>query len=180
MRSPFYLKIFQTPTGREVQVCIAPPHQFVFNHQQQLLPDWNQSVAHLIVVLQQSSISLKESNFEVAQEKDNLRAEFIRFGCTVIFGLRAQGYKSDLFDPRTGQALLAPQGKLTLNDNAVVQALLDYPVVSYQNCSLLTHPLWGNKVYPSTMATVADQKRTQFCLEQVAASQKWITKSRDY
>lgn len=180
MRSPSYLKIFQTPADRKVQVCVAPPPQFVLNHQQQLLPGWNQSVAHLIVVLQQSSISLKESNFEVAQEKDNLRAEFIHFGCTVIFGLRAQGYMSDLFDPRTGHPLLAPQGKLTLNDNAVVKALLNYSVVSYQNCSLLTHPKWGNKVYPSTIATVADQKQTQFVLEQVAAAQKWIIKSRDY
>lgn len=180
MRSPSYIKVFQTATGREVQVCVASPHKFVLNHQQQLLPGWNKPIANLILLLQQSSISLKKSNLEVAREKDTLRAEFIRFGCRVIFGLQAQGYMSDLFDPRTGHPLLAPQGKLTLNDNAVVKALLNYSVDSYQNCSLLTHPEWGNKVYPSTIATVADQKQTQSWLKKVAAEQKWIIKFSDY
>lgn len=180
MSSPSYLKIFQSPTGREVQVCVSSPHQFVLSHQQQLLPGWNQPIANLILLLQQSSISLKESNLEVAQEKDSLRAEFIRFGCSVIFGLQARGYMSDLFDPRTGHPLLAPQGKLTLNDNAVVKALLNYSVVSYQNCSLLTHPEWGNQVYPSTIVTVAAQKQIQSCLKQVTTEQEWMIKSRDY
>ena len=170
------IRTFQTPTGKKVQVCLAQPHQFILNHQQELLPDWNFPIAHLILLLQQSSISLKEYNAEVAQEKDNLRAKFIHFGCDLIFGLQEQGYSSDLFDPRTGYPLLASQGKLTLDDNAIVKALLNYPVVSYRNCSLLTHPMWGNNVYPSTIVTVAPQNEVEILIERIAVAQQWIIK----
>lgn len=155
MRSPFSLKTWQKPSGKEVQVYIAAPHQFVIDHQQELLADWNLSPANLILFLQRSSISLKESSLEVAQEKDILRQDFIRFGCNLIFALQDRGYKSDLFDPRTGYPLLTRPGALRLDDNAVVKALLNYPVISYKSCSLIVHPLWGNYVYPSTIVSSA-------------------------
>lgn len=180
MRSPSIVRTFQTTTGQEIQVCLASPHQFILNHQQQLLPDWKIPIAHLILLLQQSSVSLKEFNFQVAQEKDNLRANFIRFGCDLIFALQDRGYKSDLFDPRTGYPLFSRQGKLTLNDNEVVKALLKYPLASYKNCSLLTHPVWGNNVYPGTIATVAPQNKIDFLMERFATKQCWIVQLNDF
>jgi hypothetical protein len=155
MRSQPLVKTWKTMPGKEIQVCITPPHQFIVDHQQELLPDWNVSVAHLILFLQQSSISLQESNTRVAQEKDSLRLEFIRFAGELVYALQDQGYKSDLFDPLTGYPVYTQIGRLTLDDNAVVKTWLNYSVVDYQNCSLLLHPLWNHNVYPSTMVTSA-------------------------
>ena len=155
MRSPINLKTWQKQAGKEVQVYICVPHQFIIAHHQQLLPDWDLSPANLILFLQRSSVSLQESSLKVAQEKDILRQDFIRFGCNLIFALQDRGYKSDLFDPRTGYPLLTRPGALKLDDNAVVKALLNYPVISYKSCSLIVHPLWGNCVYPSTIVSSA-------------------------
>ncbi|MGL6345086.1 MAG: methylmalonic aciduria and homocystinuria type D protein [Waterburya sp.] len=173
MRSLPNLRTFQSQTGKGIQICLAPPHNFILQHQRQLLPDWNVPISHLILLLQQSAISLSECNPKVAAEKNNLRAKFISFGCNLIVALQAQGHKGDLFDPRTGYPLYTSQGKLTLDDNAVVKALLNYPVVGYQNCSLLTHPIWNNHVYPGTIAVSAPQKLVESLLEQEIINQKW-------
>lgn len=140
---------------KQVQIYLASPHKFFLDRQQQLLPDWDIPATFLILYLQRSHLSLKEVTQEVTQAKDLLRSKFIRFGCNLIFALQDRGYKSDLFDPRSGYPLLARQGKLTLDDNAVVKALLNYSVVSYKNCFLLDHPTWGNNIYPSTIVTSA-------------------------
>jgi Methylmalonic aciduria and homocystinuria type D protein len=143
--------------GIDVEVYLASPHQFFVEHQQQLLPNWNAPATLLILCLQRSPISLKAPTNEVAQAKDCLRARFIRWGFSLILSLQEQGYKSELFDPRTGYPLLAQLGELTLDDNAVVKALLDYPITAYQNCTLINHPIWGERVYPSTIVTSAPQ-----------------------
>jgi hypothetical protein len=173
MRSQIYSQIFQTPTGTSVQVCLNRPHQFMIDNQQQLLPNWNTSVTYIIILLQQSRFSLKQISSDVAHEKDNLRTKFIRFGCNLIFSLKDCNYQSDLFDPRTGYPLLTRQGKLALNDNAVVEALLGYPLTSYHNCSLLTHPIWENAVYPSTVITSAPLETLNPIIDGVVALQGW-------
>ena len=173
MRSPTKTSRWQTLEGSQVQICCALPHQFVLNNQQQLLPTWDVAVTTLILVLQESSISLRESNLEVAQEKDNLRAKFIRFGCDLVFLLGDRGYLSDLFDPRTGYPLLAQPGKSRLDDNAVIKAILNYPLISYYNCSLIVHPTWGNNVYPSTVVTSAPAEVVNLIIKQVSANQSW-------
>ena len=152
MRS-LWLKTYSTQSGKEIQVCIAVPHKFIVDRQQQLLPDWNVAISYLILILQQS-VSLEENSEVVAKEKDRLRAKFISAGCSLILELEDRGYRSDLFDPRTGYPLLTRSG-LALDDNAVVKAILNYPVTSSGQCCLITHPVWGNNVYPSTIATSA-------------------------
>jgi Methylmalonic aciduria and homocystinuria type D protein len=164
-----------TSSGKEVDVCVASPHQFAIAHQQQLLPGWEIPLSYLILVLQQSSISLKDSSSKVTVEKDRLRAELIHFGCNLIFALRGQGYSSDLFDPRTGYPLLAHQGMIW-DDNAVVQALLNYPLIDYQQCSVITHPIWQHHVYPGTIATTAPQGIVKSSLEQAIVTQNWQLK----
>ncbi|NJK55728.1 MAG: methylmalonic aciduria and homocystinuria type D protein [Pleurocapsa sp. SU_5_0] len=179
MRSPpnlvFKLNILNPSSKKEVDVCVASPHQFAIEHQQQFLPAWSTPLSYLILVLQQSSISLKESTIEVAAEKERLRAEFISFGCSLIFALQDRGYSSDLFDPRTGYPLLASQD-MTWDDNAAVKALLNYPVVNYQQCSLITHPIWQDHVYPSTIATTAPQVLVASGLKQAIVTQNWQLK----
>ncbi len=155
-------------SGREIQVCITPPHQFALRQQQKLLPSWDVPISYLILVLQQSSISLKESTSKVTQEKDYLRANFLRFGCDLILALQDRKYKSDLFDPRTGFPLFC-HGEMTWDDNAVVKALLNYPVISYRQCSLLLHPVWKHNVYPATIVTSAPLDIVESCTIQTIA-----------
>ena len=153
MRS-LWFKTYYRGSLREVQVSIAFPNQFVLDRQQQLLPDWNVTISYLILILQQSVVSLENHSDRVKKEKDYLRAKFISVGCNLIFRLQDRGYQSDLFDPRTGYPFFTRSG-LALDDNAVVKAILNYPVTSSGQCSVITHPTWGNNVYPSTIATSA-------------------------
>ncbi len=136
------------------------------DNQDKLLPTWDVPISYLILILQRSRISLSESSAEVTQEKDRLRARFIRLGCNLIFALQDRGAKSDLFDPRTGYPLLASTDQV-LDDNAVVEALLGYSVISYRNCTLLTHPVWGNQVYPSIVATSGSLEVVELCVQQI-------------
>ncbi len=176
MRSLPNLKTYTTKSAQQVQICIAPPHQFLLNRRQKLLPDWKVLISYLILILQQSSIPLKESSPEVILEKNDLRAKFMLFGRSLIFALQAQEYQSDLFDPRTGYPLLARPG-IAFDDNAVVKAILKYPVISHQQCSLLIHPVWGNKVYPSTIVTSAPANILNSCLLLAIANQNWQLKN---
>jgi hypothetical protein len=176
MRSPpnvlLEINIFNPSSTREIDIAIASPHQFAMEHQRQLLPGWDNPLSYLILVLQQSSISLQASTAAVAREKERLRAEFIRFASGLIFALQDQGYSSDLFDPRTGYPLLASQD-MAWDDNAAVKALLNYPLVSYQQCSLIAHPIWEHHVYPATAVTTATLSMLESCLKQAIIKQNW-------
>lgn len=165
-------KTYSTLSGTEIQISVAPPHQFALDYQRQLLPNWNVPISHLILILQQASLSLKETTTEVSQEKNHLRSSFIRFGCDLIFALQDRQYQSDLFDPRTGYPLL-DSPDLSWDDNAAVQAVLGFPVLNYNHCSLLTHPVWNHQVYPSTVATSAPQNIIECCLEQLIKRYRW-------
>lgn len=162
MRSQYQQAKF---SNQNIEVYLAPPHRFFLEQQEQFIPHWNFPVTFLILFLQKSSISLKEFNPNVTQEKARLRSNFIRFGCELIFTLKDKGYQSDLFDPRTGYPLFSQPGKLTIDDNAVVKALLNYPVTSYKDCSLLAHPIWNHCIYPSTIATTAPNDLLEFLIK---------------
>lgn len=151
----FTIKTFKTSDQREIQICIAPPHQFLLKYQQQLLPAWDTPVVTVILCLQQSAISLEESNHEVTQQKEQLRIKFIHWGCNLVHALQAQGYRSDLFDPRNGYPWFSSPGKLTFDDSAAVHALLHFPLKKSQNCSLIEHPTWKHNIYPGTVVTDA-------------------------
>jgi hypothetical protein len=168
----FKLNVFNTSSGKEVDIYVVSPHQFAIANQRQLLAGWQTPLSYLILFLQQSSISLKDLTREVAGEKERLRTEFIRFGSNLIFALQDQEYRSDLFDPRTGFPLLAPQN-MTWDDNAAVNALLKYPLVSYQQCSLIAHPIWGDYVYPATIATTAPLSPLKLSLKQAIINRNW-------
>ena len=152
-----WMKTYHTSSDREVQIAIASPHQYVRDSQQQLLPDWNVAINYLILILQQSVVSLESQSDLVKKEKDRLRTKFISAGCSLILELQNRGYQSDLFDPRTGHPFFTRSG-LAFDDNAVVKAILNYSITSSGQCSLITHPVWGNNVYPSTIATSAPLK----------------------
>ena len=149
------IDIFITPSNTEVEVCLASPSQFILQHQSELLPEWQTPIEQVVLLLQESNLSFKGSEQEVVVEKDRLRTIFLRFGANLIFALQDRGYKSDLFEPRTGYPWLTQPGSMTLDDNAVVEALLNYPAINYKDCSLLNHPRWGDRIYPGTIVTLA-------------------------
>ncbi|MEL6928812.1 MAG: methylmalonic aciduria and homocystinuria type D protein [Cyanobacteria bacterium J06600_6] len=173
--SPIELKILDLSSSKNIDVCVASPHKFLVENQSQLLPDWDNRVNSLILVLQQSSISFQASIPQVAREKNLLRAKFIRFACNLMFALQDRGYASDLFDPRTGYPLFASPGT-AFDDNAAVKAVLNYPVVNYEQCSLITHPRWEHHVYPGTIATVAEWQQIKPCMQEAIANQNWSPK----
>ena len=159
---------YHTRSNKEIQIAIAVPHQYVLDHQQQLLPDWNVAISYLILILQQSIVSLEEKSDRVEREKDRLRAKFISVGSSLILELQNQGYQSDLFDPSTGYPR-STRSELALDDNAVVKAILNYPVTRSGQCCLITHPVWGNNVYPSTIATSAPKRAIVASLSPIIA-----------
>ena len=149
------IDIFITPSNTEVEVCLASPSQFILQHQSELLPGWQTPIEQVVLLLQESNLSFKGSSRDILAEKDRLRSHFLRFGANLVFALQDRGYKSDLFDPRTGYPWLTQLGSMTLDDNAVVTALLNYPAVNYKDCSLLNHPRWSDRIYPGTIVTTA-------------------------
>lgn len=163
---------YSSPWGTEIEIFITTPHQFAREQQNLFFPSWDQALSYLILVLQRSSLPLSRTTPQVALEKNRLRANFISFGRDVITSLQSQQYLSDLFDPVTGHPLLS-NSDLVWDDNATVQALLNYPVISWQNCCLLQHPVWNHDVYPATIATSAPQATIKFCLVQILAKYDW-------
>ncbi len=170
MRSLLSSEIYQTAWG-EVQVCIALPYSFVVEQQQQLL-DWDVAVSYLIPILQRSSVPLDKPTGEAAIEKDRLRARFLRFGCSLVFALQDLGYSSDLFDPRTGYPLIARRG-IAFDDNAAVAAILNYEKIEAGECSLLVHPFWQYRVYPSSIITAAPLEAIEFQLKRILLERGW-------
>ncbi len=173
MRSHTDIKHFLTPAAREIQIYIDRPSQFMIDNQRQLLPTWDVSIGYAIVVLQKSRLPLADVNPDVIQEKNYLREQFLRFGCDLIFQLRDCNYKSDLFDPRSGYPLINSRGNLTLNDNAVVNALLGFTITKDNNCSLLTHPQWETAVYPSTIVSTASLEILESMLLKITTVKGW-------
>ena len=165
---------YQTATGK-VQIWLTPPHQFFLDHQQLLL-DWDVPVSYLILFLQQSAVSFQVPGDRVALEKDRLRKKSLRFGSNLIFSLQDLGYPSDLFDPRTGYPLIARQGMIC-DDNAVAKAILNYETIKQGQCSILIHPVWQDRVYPSTIVTSAPQKVIQGQIANIANALSWNLKS---
>ena len=162
-----------TPVGREIQIYIDRPSDFMIDNQQQLLPSWDVLVTYAIVVLQKSRFPLTDIERDVIREKNYLREQFLRFGCDLIWQLRDRNYKSDLFDPRSGYPLISSPGNLTLNDNAVVNALLAFNLTKYKNCSLLIHPQWKTAVYPSSIVSTAPREILESMLLKTTTVKKW-------
>jgi Methylmalonic aciduria and homocystinuria type D protein len=138
-----------------LQYSIHPPSPFIDRHRVDLLPDWNVPVASLMVVLQTCSVSLQEMTSETEHQKQLLRRRFLRLLKPLTADLRAAGYAADGFDPRTGKPCHSRPGPLTLDDVAVVQAVLGYPLVLMGGCHLIRHPVWGCGVFPSVLVSEA-------------------------
>lgn len=172
MSSQLYLNLIAS-TDTAVEIYLFPPSQFIIDNQKKLLPTWDKPVTQVILVLQQSRLSLELSSDAVAWEKDRLREQFFRLGCGLIFRLRDRNLLSDLFDPRSGYPFISREGEIALSDAALVEALLRLDVIDYGDCSLITHPRWGSALYPATIVTAASQEAIEPILNEMLALLEW-------
>jgi Methylmalonic aciduria and homocystinuria type D protein len=147
-----------------LQYSIHRPSPFIHHHRVDLLPDWQVSVGSLMVILQTCPVSLDETTPATEHQKRRLRRRSLRLLEALTACLHRAGYAADGFDPRTGQPFCSQPGTLTLDDVAVVQAVLGYPLVARGGCHLIQHPVWGCCVFPSVLVSEASPK----ALEEIA------------
>lgn len=153
-------------------MSVHRPSLFIVQNLERVLPEWNQPVLWVVIVLQQSRYELVAKTPAVEREKERLREKFMRFGFDVAFNLHDRGFSSNLIDPRTGYPLLSRPGEIPHDDTAVVKALLGFPIIR-NKCRVLEHPIWGKAVYPSTLLTSAPPKVIKPVLKSVAALHGW-------
>lgn len=138
-----------------LQYSIHQPSAFINTHRAALLPDWQTSVQSVMVILQPCSVELNEITPVTEQHKRQLRRRFLHWAKQLIAALHQEGYVADGFDPRTGLPYYSSPGSLTLDDVAVVQSVLGYPLVPSGECRLVEHPIWGCGVFPSVVVSAA-------------------------
>lgn len=138
------------------QYSIHPPSQFLGTHLDQLLPDWSCPARSVLIVLQPCECDLLARSPAAENQKRLLRRQFLQVGYRIATQLRETGYAVAVFDPRTGLPLFSRPGTLRLDDVAVVQASLGYPITASHGCSIVLHPLWGAAVYPSILVSSAE------------------------
>jgi Methylmalonic aciduria and homocystinuria type D protein len=139
----------------DLQYSIHQPNAFINHHRVDLLPDWSVSVESVMVILQPCSVALNEITPVTEQQKQQLRRRFLYWAKKLIAALKQEGYAADGFDPRTGHPHYSRSGALTLDDVAVVQSVLGYPLVPSGECRLVEHPIWGCGVFPSVVVSSA-------------------------
>jgi Methylmalonic aciduria and homocystinuria type D protein len=142
-----------------LQYSIHRPSSFIHRHRVDLLPDWQVSVSSLMVILQTCPVSLYEVTPATEYQKRRLRRRSLCLVKTLITSLQDAGYAADGFDPRTGKPFYSRPGSLTLDDVAVVQSVLGYPLVASGDCYLIKHPAWGCCVFPTVLVSEASPQR---------------------
>jgi Methylmalonic aciduria and homocystinuria type D protein len=142
-----------------LQYSIHRPSAYIHRHRIDLLPDWQVSVSSLMVILQTCPVSLYEASPATEYQKRRLRRRSLCMVKKLIAGLQDAGYAADGFDPRTGKPFYSKPGLLTLDDVAVVKAVLGYPLVASGDCHLIQHPAWGCCVFPTVLVSEATPAR---------------------
>ncbi|MGF1537016.1 MAG: methylmalonic aciduria and homocystinuria type D protein [Elainellaceae cyanobacterium] len=133
---------------------VHPPTPYIDRHWPHLLPDWLEPVGSVILLLQKAPQPLMALSASAEASKVQLRDRALVLGNRVQTALQNQGYRAALFDPKTGLPAAGIPGK-SLDDVAVVQALLGYRAVREGTCACICHPSWGFAVYPTTLLCAA-------------------------
>jgi Methylmalonic aciduria and homocystinuria type D protein len=170
------------PTGYGMiglQYSIHRPSAYINQHRSDLLPDWQVPVSSMMLVLQPCSVALNQTTPDTEQQKQFLRRRFLHLSKRLIISLKEEGYAADRFDPRTGRPYYSRSGPLTLDDVAVVKALLGYRLIPAGACHLIEHPTWGCGVFPSVVVSSAPTEVLGAIADQVWHSRKLIIKPLD-
>lgn len=153
-----------------VEYSVHIPSKFINTNVCQLLPDWIVPVLSVLIVFQRSPILLAEKTKETEFYKQQLRSQFMQLGRRIVLSHKYKGYRAEIFDPRTGYPLLSQPGLLRLDDVAVVQTSLGYPLTETGGCRIIEHPTWGNAVFPSVLLSSATPTVTEAIAENVIAN----------
>lgn len=137
------------------QYSVHEPSPFMVSHGADLLPDWTVPIASLLVVLQYCPVSLCEVTPKTQYYKDKLRQSFLELSHPLVQQIQQQGYCAEPFDPKTGYPYHSRPGSLSLDDVAVISAVLGYPCLVSGECRLIQHPIWGDGVFPSVIVSTA-------------------------
>ncbi|MGB8701872.1 MAG: methylmalonic aciduria and homocystinuria type D protein [Thermosynechococcaceae cyanobacterium] len=138
-----------------VQYSIHKPSAFINLHWADLLPDWPGPVASVLVILQPCSVALNHITPESEQQKQRLRRRALYLSRQLIAALEQADYWAEGFDPRSGLPGRSRPGLMTLDDVAVVQAVLGYRLIASGDCRLIEHPTWGCRVFPCVVVSTA-------------------------
>ena len=157
-----------TPMGIEYSAHLPSP--FIISHTAQLLPDWLVPIFSVLIVMQRCQVELLDRNPETEVQKQVLRRQFIAFGRQVAGQLDFLGHRTEVFDPKTGQPLLSQPGATLLDDVAVVQAMLGYPLIETGGCWLIEHPRWGTAVFPGVLMSSAQPELVVAIANQVTST----------
>lgn len=150
-----------------MQCTVHTPNAYLCTHQTALLPDWQQPIASVLIVLQPCPVSLFDRTTETEIYKDLLRQRFLQFGSAIARPLQQQFDRATLFDPRTGLPIDATPGTLRLHDVAVVRSLLGYDTLDCGGCLTIVHPHWRGAVYPATLLSSAPPAAVEQVMQQV-------------
>ncbi|NJN38613.1 MAG: methylmalonic aciduria and homocystinuria type D protein [Acaryochloridaceae cyanobacterium CSU_3_4] len=150
-----------------IEYSIHIPSDFISTNVCQLLPEWLVPVLSVLIVLQHCPVFLGEKTTETEFHKQQLRAQFVQLGRRIVLRLNQLNYPAEIFDPRTGFPLLSQPGSLRLDDVAVIQASLGYPLTESGGCWIIDHPTWGQAVFPSVLLSAAEPRITQAVMEEV-------------
>lgn len=69
----------------------------------------------------------------------------------VVDEIKRRGFWADAMDPASGFPLFGERGACPYPDVAGARAILKYNTLTVGPCQMLSHPLWGTWVYPSTL-----------------------------
>lgn len=153
-----------------IEYSVHLPSEFISTNVCQLLPEWLVPVLSVLIVFQHCPVLLVEKTAETEFYKQQLRSQFVQIGRQIVLSLQHMGYRAEIFDPRTGYPILTQPGPLKLDDVAVVQTSLGYPLIETGGCWVIEHPTWGNAVFPSVLLSAADPVITQAVVDTVLAT----------
>ncbi|MCM1985358.1 methylmalonic aciduria and homocystinuria type D protein [Lyngbya confervoides] len=159
------------------QISIHSPTAFLQQHWRQILPSWSVPVQALALYLQYSPVSLCDRTANTEQHKAILRQNFLTQAEQWSTALEGLGYWVDYFDPKFGTPVRSPAGLQLLDDVALAQQLLHFPVQAQGECKLLCHPAWGTHVFPSTLVTSASPPILTRLMACLRSPQLWINLS---
>lgn len=153
-----------------IEYSVHLPSEFVSSNVCQLLPDWLVPVLSVLIIFQHCPVHLVEKTAETEFYKQQLRAQFVQIGRLIVLSLQHLGHQAEIFDPRTGYPILSQPGSLRLDDVAVIQNSLGYPLIQTGGCRIIEHPTWGNAVFPSVLLSSATPDITQAVVEEILAA----------
>ena len=123
--------------------------EYIIEHQQELLPDWQEVPRTIIFLFFQCQLPLDGTNLQTEQgEKDRLLIEFYDLGSKFYALSQSKKILSEVICPKDGSPLYSSKGRDNFNISAIVtRHLPSFQSLDY-GCGLI-HPDWGRCVYPS-------------------------------